>query len=182
MKTTIIAVILLFSALKISAQVQVEIRAGAAVSSTSSLNMRIGPRAGVAVGYRFNRHIGIRSGLFYTMKGATKTNYIFEYDRNRALNLSYIDLPVEVSASFPLSAKSAIEVHGGPYISGLLKSSVPASCQFKVNKIDFGAGLGLDFIIGHFILSPEAQYGFTRIASDKSEHNITYAFSLGYRF
>lgn len=182
MKQLIVTTILFFVTLSASAQVLVDIRAGATVSTITEQNMRMGARAGVGVGYRFTKHWGIRSGLFYTMKGATVSDYIFDYDTENSTNLSYIDLPVEASVAFRLSENSYIDLHGGPYLACLVNSAKPETVQTEVNRIDFGAGMGIDFVFGHFVFGPEAQYGFTRLASPVNEHNITYSLTLGYRF
>ena len=38
------------------------------------------------------------------------------------------------------------------------------------------------FIVGHFVIGPEVQYGLTRLTKPGSDHNTTYALTLGYRF
>jgi len=43
-------------------------------------------------------------------------------------------------------------------------------------------GFGADFIVGHFVIGPEVQYGLTRLTKPGSDHNTTYALTLGYRF
>lgn len=61
-----------------------------------------------------------------------------------------------------------------PVCSTLLCPTVPGST--------FVAGFGADFIVGHFVIGPEVQYGLTRLTKPGSDHNTTYALTLGYRF
>ena len=64
----------------------------------------------------------------------------------------------------------------------LLHSSLPDGTGFDVRRWDAGVGFGADFIVGHFVIGPEVQYGLTRLTKPGSDHNTTYALTLGYRF
>lgn len=181
-KIFISGILLLLSAFSVSAQFHADLRAGATVSSFGNQHLKMGIRAGAGVEYLFTEHWGIRSGLFFSMKGATTSNNVFNYDSDKATRLTYLDLPVEALASFRLTQRSRLALHGGPYIACLLHSVLPGNAGFDIRRWDAGVGLGADFIIGHFVIGPEVQYGLTRLTTPGSNHNTTYALTLGYRF
>ena len=172
MKKIIIAVILLFIAFSASAQLHADLRVGATASSFGDRHLKMGIRAGAGVEYLFSEHWGLRSGLFFSMKGATTSNNVFNYDSDKATRLSYLDLPVEALVAFRLSARTRLAFH----------SSLPDGTGFDVRRWDAGVGFGADFIVGHFVIGPEVQYGLTRLTKPGSDHNTTYALTLGYRF
>lgn len=182
MKKILISGILLFTVLGASAQLHADLRVGATASSLGEQHLKMGIRAGAGVEYLFSERWGLRSGLFFSMKGATTSNNVFNYDSDKATRLSYLDLPVEGLVSFRLSQRSRLALHGGPYIACLLHSALPDDAGFDVHRWDAGVGFGVDFIVGHFVIGPEVQYGVTRLTKPGSDHNTTYALTLGYRF
>ena len=66
-----------------------------------------------------------------------------------------------------------------PVCSTLLCPTVPGSTFVAGMQ---GWASGADFIVGHFVIGPEVQYGLTRLTKPGSDHNTTYALTLGYRF
>ena len=166
MKKLLILGVLIFSALSASAQFHADIRVGASASSFGDQHLKMGIRAGVGVEYLFSERWGLRSGLFYSMKGAT----------------SYLDLPVEALVSFGLSQRTRLELHGGLYAACLLHSAVPDGSGVDIHRWDSGVGFGVDFAVGHFVIGPEVQYGLTRLTKSGNNHNTTYSLTLGYRF
>lgn len=182
MKKLLITAGLLFATLGASAQFHADLRAGATASAIGDQHLKMGIRAGAGVEYLFTERWGLRSGLFFSMKGATTSNKVFNYDADKATRLSCLDLPVEALVSFRLSQRSRLALHGGPYVSCLLHASVPDDAGFDVRRWEIGAGFGADFIIGHFVIGPEIQYGLTRLTKPGSGHNTTYTVTLGYRF
>ena len=125
MKKLLITAGLLFAALSASAQFHADLRAGATASAIGDQHLKMGIRAGAGVEYLFTERWGLRSGLFFSMKGATTSNNVFNYDADKATRLSCLDLPVEALVSFRLSQRSRLALHGGPYVSCLLHASVP---------------------------------------------------------
>ncbi len=97
------------------------------------------------------------------MKGATTSNNVFNYDSDKATRLSYLDLPVEALVAFRLSARTRLGVARGI----LCRLSAPLfsahGTGFDVRRWDAGVGFGADFIVGHFVIGPEVQYGLTRL-------------------
>ena len=182
MKKIFISGILLFTALSASAQFHADLRVGATASSFGGQHLKMGIRAGAGVEYLFTERWGLRSGLFFSMKGATTSNNVFNYDSDKTTRLSYLDLPVEALVSFRLSQRSRLALHGGPYVACLLHSSLPDGAGFDIRRWDAGVGLGADFIVGHFVVGPEVQYGVTQLTKPGSDHNTTYFLTLGYRF
>lgn len=136
MKKIIIAVILLFIAFSASAQLHADLRVGATASSFGDRHIKMGIRAGAGVEYLFSEHWGLRSGLFFSMKGATTSNNVFNYDSDKATRLSYLDLPVEALVSFRLSARMRLALHGGFYVACLLALLCPT-----VPSLMFVAGM-----------------------------------------
>lgn len=165
-----------------SAQLRTSVRAGVTATTFGNQEIKLGMRGGASVEYQFTTLWGIRSGLFYTMKGATTSKDVLCYNPQLTTKLSYLDIPVEAQMSLGLSAKTSLTLHTGPYFAYMVHSSVPKSADYTIRRMEVGAGFGIDFAIGHFIIAPEVQYGFTKVATPGSSHNISYALTLGYRF
>lgn len=182
MKKLLIIGMLLLAALASSAQLRPSIRVGATASNISEQHIKMGIRAGVGIDCLFTERWGIRSGLFYSMKGATTSNNVFNYDKDKATKLSYLDLPVEALVMFRLSQNSRLAVHGGAYLACLLHSAVPAESAYDIRKGEIGASFGIDFTTKHFIFGPEVQYGLNKATKPGDSHNITYALTFGCRF
>lgn len=182
MKKIVSTFALLLTAFGASAQLHVDLRIGAAAAMLSEQHLKLGLRGGVSVGYLFDEHFGLRTGLHYIMKGATTSSDVFDYARHRATRLSYIDLPVEATIGFRLSPKSRFDFHAGPYASRLLHAKVPTTTPYSIRNWDTGIVVGFDFVVGHFVVGPEVQYGLLRATSPGGEHNIGYSLTVGYRF
>lgn len=180
-KLLLIAAMLL-SAFAASAQLHTSIRVGATATTLGEQEIKLGMRAGASVEYQLSNLWGVRSGLFYTMKGATISKDVLCYKRQETTKLSYLDIPFEAQISIGLSPKTRLTVHAGPYLAYMVHSSMPTSAQYKLNRMEVGAGLGVDLSIGRFVLTPEVQYGLTKVTKPDSNHNISYALTLGYRF
>lgn len=170
------------SAFAASAQFHTYVRLGATATTFGEQEIKLGVRGGVGAEYQFSDRWGVRSGLFYTMKGATTSKDVFCYNPQKTTRLSYLDIPFEAQISFPLSSKTGLSVHAGPYLAYLLHSSVPAKADYTVRRMEVGAGFGVDLTIGHFVITPEVQYGLTKVTNPGSDHNVSYALTLGYRF
>lgn len=182
MKKTIITSLFLLFAIGATAQLRIDLRAGATASTFGDQHLSMGLRCGAAVGYFFDNGIGLRTGLFYTEKGATVSNNVFERRRSRTTRLLWTDLPVEIAGAVRLSKCSRLELHGGFYAARLLLKKIPATATYRANGWDAGCGAGVDFVVGHFVVGPEVQYGLSKIVTPGSNHNVTYALTLGYRF
>ena len=182
MKRLFILGTLLLVAFCASAQLHPTIRVGATASNISEQHIKMGIRAGVGIDYLFTERWGIRSGLFYSMKGATTSNNVFNYDKDKTTKLSYLDLPVEALVMFRLSQNSRLAMHGGAYFACLLHSAVPTGAAYDIRKGEIGASFGIDFTTNHFIFGPEVQYGLNKATKPGTGHNITYALTFGYRF
>ena len=124
MKKIVSTFLLLFAVCGASAQLHVDLRVGASASMLSEQHLKLGLRGGVNIGYLFDEHFGLRTGLCYVMKGATTSSDVFDYASDRATRLSYIDLPVEATVGFRLSPTSRFDLHAGPYLSRLLRAKV----------------------------------------------------------
>ena len=113
MKKIVSTFLLLFAVCGASAQLHVDLRVGASASMLSEQHLKLGLRGGVNIGYLFDEHFGLRTGLCYVMKGATTSSDVFDYASDRATRLSYIDLPVEATVGFRLSPTSRFDLHAG---------------------------------------------------------------------
>lgn len=173
---------MLLSALAASAQFHTSVRIGATATTFGEQEIKLGMRAGASVEYQFSSLWGVRSGLFYTMKGATTSKDVLCYNPQKTTKLSYFDVPFEAQVSFGLSRKTKLIVHAGPYLAYMIHSSIPKSADYGIRHMEVGAGFGVDLGIGHFIVSPEVQYGLSKVTNPGSNHNISYALTLGYRF
>ncbi|MBP3481950.1 MAG: PorT family protein [Alistipes sp.] len=182
MKKSVFTLLLLFTALGASAQFHADLRVGAAASTFGDEHLKMGFRGGVGLSYLFTKHWGLRTGLYYSNKGMTRSNNVFNYSSDKAARLSYLDLPVEAVARFGMSPRSAFEIHGGVYVACCVIDKMPSTVDYKARRIDTGVGAGFDFVVGHFIVGPEIQYGLTRLTTSGNNHNITYALTLGCRF
>ena len=126
MKKIVSTFLLLFAVCGASAQLHVDLRVGASASMLSEQHLKLGLRGGVNIGYLFDEHFGLRTGLCYVMKGATTSSDVFDYASDRATRLSYIDLPVEATVGFRLSPTSRFD----------LRRSLPlptVACQGSTN-------------------------------------------------
>lgn len=182
MKKSIITPLLLLLAIGASAQLRIDLRAGASAAQLGEERLTMGLRGGVAVSRLFGGKAGIRTGLFYTDKGATSSDNPFEYGRSLSTRLSYIELPVEAVGGFRLSEHSRFELHGGLSFGCLVRSKYAATADWRADRWEVGAGFGFDFVVRRFIVGPEVQYGLTRLSSSGSLHNTTYSLTVGYRF
>lgn len=180
MKKLVLTGALLLATLGASAQLHVDLRAGAAAANFGDRHLKLGLRTGVGIEYLFGNRFGIRTGLFYTNKGASITNNVIDYARS--IRLSYLDIPVEAVGSFRLAGRTKIEVHAGPYVACRVRSVLPEGMQYDAKRCELGVGAGVDIVIGRFIVGPEVQYGLTRLAKTGSDHATAYALTLGYRF
>lgn len=165
-----------------SAQFHTSVRAGATATTFGNQEIKLGLRAGVSAEYQLSDLWGIRSGLFYTMKGATTSKDVVCYNPRSTTKLSYLDIPFEAQVSFGLSRKNRLSLHAGPYLAYLMHSSVPKNADYTMRRMEVGAGFGVDLILGHFVVTPEVQYGLTKVTKPAFDHNLCYAVTFGYRF
>lgn len=173
---------MLLPAFAATAQFNTSIRVGATATTLKGQEIKLGMRTGASVEYQFSTIWGIRSGLFYTMKGATTSKDVLCYNPQKTIKLSYLDIPFEAQVSFNLSHKTRLALHCGPYLAYMVHSSIPKNMPDKLKRMEVGAGFGVDLGIGHFVVTPEIQYGLTKVTTPDSKHNISYAVTLGYRF
>lgn len=158
-----------------SAQFHTSVRVDTTATTFGSQEIKLSIRGGVNAEYMFTERWGVRSGLFYTMMGATTSKDVLCYDPRKTTKLSYLDIPFEAQVSFGLS------VHAAPYLAYLLHSSVSADADYSIRRMETSAGFGIDLTVGHFIVTPEVQYGLTKVTKLVSSQNISYAITLGYR-
>ncbi len=165
------------------AQISCDARLGANLSGMSKgeLAMKFGIKAGVNANYALSKLFTLRSGLFFSMKGASDAESPFDYSPNNTFELNYFELPVIASFHIMVAEKFGLELNAGPSI-GYLLSKKPSGWA-DVNTIDIGVNMGIDFVFNKkMIVGVESQYGISELAKDSKQHNINYSLMLGYRF
>lgn len=98
------------------------------------------------------------------------------------MRLLWADLPVEIAGAVRLSKCSRPKLHGGFYAARLLLKKNPATATYRPTTGMRSAVQESIFVVGHFVTGPETQYGLSKIVSPGSNHDVTYALPLGYRF
>ncbi len=179
-KTLILTAVLLCAAVAANAQFRLDVRAGANVSqfSEGDAGLKLGFKAGVTAEYGFSKLFALRPGVYFSMKGSSDTTD-FAIDFPSSSNISYIEVPVLASFRFPVTKGFSLAVNAGPYAALRVNDSVPGAERF-----DMGVDAGVDFVFGHFVFGPNAQYGLTKVASagGVNYHNICYSLTFGYKF
>ena len=168
------------------AQWSFDVRAGVNAATFDAGNTRsaLGPKAGMGAGYAFSELFEVRSGLFFSMKGASMEGARrFEYDGDKIYRSSYLEIPLRVSFRFGLSPNFRLALNAGPYAAYRIGGKKNGLTDVK--DFDAGLGAGLDFLIGkHWLAGVEGQYGLMKVGKleNKNLNNISYSLLLGYRF
>ena len=119
-----------------------------------STHLKPGFSAGVSTEFSFARTTGLRSGLFFTTKGA-RTSVPAIDDFNTTANLMYLQVPVHLAQRINIRGQRFV-LHGGPYVAyGIAGGSnrsvdganVPSWRSFgsgddRYKRWDFGVGIG----------------------------------------
>lgn len=98
------------------------------------------------------------------------------------MRLLWADLPVEIARGCPALEMQPAETPRRILCRTPPPEENPCNRDLSANDWDAECGPGVDFVVGHFVTGPETQYGLSKIASPGSNHDVTYALTLGYRF
>jgi hypothetical protein len=183
MKKSVVVFIALFVASASYAQVSFDARVGANLSGMSEggLTMKFGVKAGLGIDYALSELIALKSGLFFSMKGASDADTPFDFSPKNTLKLNYLEIPVLASFRFMVAPKIGIALNAGPSV-GYRVSKKPEGVA-EMNSADVSANMGLDFVFNKkFVVGVESQYGLSELVKDSKQHNINYSLMFGYRF
>lgn len=181
MKKLIFAILATVAVTSASAQFAWDARIGANASQFSEGGnmMKLGLKVGAGVEYGISDLFALRSGLYFSMKGASKDKD-FAIGKEESINISYLDLPLMASFRFPVTSGFKLALNGGVY--GALRLNDPDLVADPATA-DFGVAAGLDFIFSQrFVMGAEVQYGLADVAKNSSMKNINYSLVFGYRF
>lgn len=183
MKAFLFAVLFVSIAGVSEAQTTVDARVGGTLCGLSEgdWTMKFGLKAGLSVDHAFSDLFALRSGLFFSMKGASDAETSFDYAPSTSIDLNYIEIPLLASFRVPITGQFGIALNAGPSI-GYRVSKDPAGWT-EVNKTNVAFDAGIDLVFSsRYEISIEGQYGISELARDSRQHTITYSLLFGYRF
>lgn len=151
--------------------------------SKGDLQMKWGMKVGVGASHSFCELFALRSGLYFSMKGASVSDKKFGFNPDKTFKLSYLELlPVLAAFRLPVSSRFAFVLSGGPYLAYQVNKRLILGAE-KVRRFDSGVQAGLDFEFGKYLVGVEAQYGLSRLyGASGAPHNVNYSLTCGYRF
>ena len=165
------------------AQVSIDARVGGNLSgiSESGLTMKFGAKAGLGIDCSLSELFALKSGLYFSMKGASDAHTSFDFFPENTMNLNYLEVPILASFRFQVAPKFAIAINGGPSISFLMNKKQSGSAV--MSSTDVGANMGLDFVFNNkYVIAVESQYGLSELTKDSKQHIINYSLMFGYKF
>jgi hypothetical protein len=183
MKAFLFAVLFVLIAVVAKSQTTVDARIGGNLSGLSEgdWTMKFGVKAGFGVDHAFTDLFALRSGLFFSMKGASDAETSFDYAPSTSIDLNYIEIPLLASFRFPIAGQFGVALNAGPSF-GYRVSKDPAGLT-EVNKTNIAFDAGLDLVFSaRYEIGIEGQYGISELAKASKQHTITYSLLFGYRF
>lgn len=162
----VIAVLLIFNSLKLSAQFGASIGPGisdigfVAEGQVPFLGYEINSlihnyplpsfQGGVIYHLEMCKRLSFIPGMYYSRQGLNVNNTFLYDDITYRLFLNYLKVPLAMKLKTNLKKSSYVGIVAGPYVSGLIKASLKTEVNGilerrdwnNVNKLDFGAFLG----------------------------------------
>ena len=178
LRLTFLAVVLMV-ATAASAQFSWGVQGGLNVSNVRNQNclerVKLGFNIGVLTDFGFAPNMGIRSGLYYTTKGAAGRTDI---------RLPYLQIPVHFAYKINLASRTRLVLHAGPYAAYGVGGSHFGSENNQYQPFDFGVGVGAGFEFGRFLTGIGWDMGLLDIsnAENRSVRNRNAFLTVGYRF
>ena len=175
LRLTFLAVVLMV-ATAASAQISFGVQGGLNVSNLrhefGSADILPGFNIGILTDFGFAPNMGIRSGVYFTTKGA---NQIVEGGSGR-LSLPYLQIPVHFAYKIDLMPRTRLVLHAGPYAAFGFES--------RYQLFDFGVGLGVGFEFGRILTGIGWDMGLIDISNFQygSARNRNAFLTVGYRF
>lgn len=167
-----------------NAQMKITVAGGfnnAAIAGYDGASSTGGIHVGGLVGFGLSEKLSLQPGLFYSTKGA-------KYEMlgtSSTLNLSYIEIPVNVVYTF---GESGFAAHAGPYL-GMMMSAKVSSVDVKemYKSMDFGLNLGASYTLPMGLMF-RLQYGIgmadinnkDKSGVDKKLSNVCMGITVGY--
>jgi hypothetical protein len=138
---------------------------------------------GVFVHIPVKGRFSLRPSFEYVSKGAFATEYFLTYPNRRKIQLSYVEIPVNLLYEFPLKRNKLI-AGGGPVVSFLLSTKYS---EHGYDSYDIGANIlaGYEWAMGASFCLNFTQ-GLKNILANKTNggnvKNYCYGFTIGYWF
>lgn len=181
------------------------VQAGMNISSFSyeddSPDSKIGFNAGVTLDYSIVKSFAIKTGLFFTMKGAKTSESYAGVDDDWKATPMYLELPILASYRYNFSDNLQWEVNAGPYLAfglgGKKKNEVSGKGFSQEDEDDFFGksddgkakrfDMGLQFGTGitfqqHYCIGIAYELGLTELHKDDKDKNNNFMINLGYKF
>ncbi len=182
-----LAALALLTATAASAQFTYGVKAGANLSTISSIDaakMKPSLYAGAFGEYQVSDYFGLAAELVYSRQG-----YGLDLAGNKAnMRVNYINLPVLAK----LYVLEGLSVDVGPQVGYVIGAKAwnkngTEDMKDNYNSIDVGAGMGLTYnITGNILVQARYNIGFTDVAKDNDSDtkfkNGVIQVGVGYRF
>jgi hypothetical protein len=173
------------------------IRAGMNLSSLggtlgSVYDSKIGFNVGLNVEYSIIKQVAIKSGIYFTIKGAKYSdsyevyNYYSGYqtvEKDYTINEDYLQIPILGSYKLPLNNKLNLEFNFGPYLAYGIAGKTEGDNTFGSNGLDtfdFGLIGGTGLTYKKFYVGLQYDLGLSNIAPSASNRN--FSVNVGYNF
>ena len=197
-KVFLVAIAVLFSTATYAQDLKFGVNAGMNLSNMSgdydNTKANIGFQVGVTVDYFLTPEIFLQSGLSFTTKGVKFDDLPGISDPK--IGESYLQLPIRVGYSIPVSDGFNINFNVGPYLAygvgGKTKMNILGVSgegdTFGDNgaheRFDFGVGAGVGADFGPIAVNIGYEYGITNASKidNVSVHNNNAFLTLGYKF
>lgn len=181
-----------FSSERVDGGAQFGIQAGMNMAGISDcdLDSSIAFNAGITLDLLVVRSFYVKSGLFFTMKGA-------KYDED-GLEITaspmYIELPILASYRLNFSDNLQWELNVGPYVAYGVGGKEKVEYRGEKEDYDFfgdegakrfdaGLQFGTGFTFGgHYTIGVAYEMGLTKLADEGKSKNNNFMVNLGYKF
>lgn len=206
MKRLLFLFLLFFSSIEISAQWSISPEVGIASVKRNDFgdSWGTGIKAGLGVGYQFQSNLGLKTGLYYATRGYSlgpafghyeypADDYFHEFAFENKLRRNFLQLPIMLNYSIPLSKDVTLNFAAGPYVGisvkdywtgGYYTEERDKSVFDGLRAFDWGVSATAGIDIHNWIMS--VGYDLSLGKEDKSSGiNANYhsmSFNFGYKF
>jgi len=197
-------------AIAANAQFSIGVKGGLNVSSIQefepySLDEKAGVHAGIMAQYMFNKNIGLESGLYYSMMGGKEKEKDYDNpnridDYKASANPSYLQMPLYAIYKFNLSEDLRLYPSLGVYFGYGLNGKIDVKgiengnditkkedfFNDDNNRLDIGAGVGLNLQYKKVVFGLGYEQGFMRINKydypyeEDNSYNSNVKLSIGF--
>ena len=183
LRLTFLAVVLMVATVA-SAQISWGVQGGLNVSNIRDIHgleeVKFGFNIGVLTDFGFASNMSIRSGLYFTTKGA---NEMVDGGSGHLL-LPYMQIPVHFAYKIDLRSGTRFVLHAGPYAAFGFGSNRFGNEDSQFQPFDFGVGLGAGFEFGRILTGIGWDMGLIDISHSENRNvkNRNAFLTVGYRF